>query len=60
MDGFELIEAMRNDPRYAAVPVLVFSAAATTAPPAGIPVLRKPIAINDLLSSIRAHARGSI
>ncbi len=58
MDGVELIEAMLRDPRYAAVPVIAFSAASTVAPPAGIPVLQKPIGIDGLLAAVRAHARG--
>jgi CheY-like chemotaxis protein len=57
MDGVELIEAMLRDPRYAAVPVIAFSAASTVSPPAGIPVLQKPIGIEGLLAAIRAHAR---
>jgi CheY-like chemotaxis protein len=57
MDGVELIEAMLRDPRYAAVPVVAFSAASTVAPPTGIPVLQKPIGVEGLLAAVRAFAR---
>ena len=58
MDGVELIEIMRADPRYAALPVIVFSAASTVSPPAGVPFLRKPIRAAELLSALRV-ARGA-
>jgi CheY-like chemotaxis protein len=58
MDGVELIEVLRLDPRYATLPVVAFSAASTVAPPDGIPLLQKPIGVEPLLSAVRAHARG--
>lgn len=54
MDGVELIEKLRADPRYAALPVIVFSAASTVAPPSGVSLLRKPIPTVELLSAVRA------
>lgn len=54
MDGVQLIAAMRGDPRYSVVPVIAFSAALLTAPPPGIVLLKKPIAIDLLLSAVQA------
>jgi len=54
MDGVELIERLRADPRYASLPVIVFSAASTVAPPAGVSLLRKPIPTGELLTALRA------
>jgi CheY-like chemotaxis protein len=59
MDGVQLIEALRCDSRYARMPVIAFSAASTVAPPAGVPVLRKPIGIEQLLTAIRAAICGA-
>lgn len=58
MDGAQLIEALRNDPRYADLPVIAFSAAMMTGPPPGVPLLRKPISIDLLLSAVQAGAHG--
>ena len=54
MDGVELIERLRADPRYAALPIIVFSAASTVAPPAGVALLKKPIPTVELLAALRA------
>jgi CheY-like chemotaxis protein len=58
MDGVELIEALRQDPRYARLPVIAFSAAAVVSVPPGVPVLSKPIGVDPLLDAIR-HLSGS-
>src|SRR5579863_9231332 len=41
MDGVQLIEAMRADPRYRSVRLIAFSAG-STAVPSGVPLLKKP------------------
>ncbi len=56
MDGIELIEALRRDPRWAALPVVAFSAASTVGVPAGVPLLRKPVSIEALLAAVAAHS----
>lgn len=55
MDGVELIEALRRDSRFQRLPVIAFSAASTVAPPAGVPLLAKPIGIDRLLAAVRSH-----
>jgi CheY-like chemotaxis protein len=57
MNGIELIEALRADRRWSRLPILVFSAASTIAPPAGVPVLPKPVNADLLLSTMRRHLR---
>lgn len=58
MDGVELIEALRGDDRFSAIPLIAFSAASTVSPPADVPFLAKPIGVEPLLAAVRAHARG--
>jgi CheY-like chemotaxis protein len=58
MDGVELIEAMRRDPRWRDLPVIVLSAASTVTAPEGVPFLSKPVGIVTLLDAVRAHASG--
>jgi CheY-like chemotaxis protein len=53
MDGIELIERLRADPAYVGLRIIAFSAASTVDPPAGVSLLRKPIAVVDLLSALR-------
>jgi CheY-like chemotaxis protein len=53
MDGAELIEAMRRDPRYARLPVVILSAASTVAAPVDLPFLPKPVSVERLLETIR-------
>jgi CheY-like chemotaxis protein len=57
MDGVELIEALRRDPRYARLPIIAFSAAAMVSVPSGVLLLSKPIGIARLLDAIR-HVSG--
>jgi CheY-like chemotaxis protein len=52
MDGVELIGALRADPRYAGLRIIVFSAASTVAPPEGVSVLKKPIGAAALLAAL--------
>ena len=53
MTGAELIKALRADERFARIPVVVFSAASAAAPPEGVRLLRKPIGIEEMLSTLR-------
>jgi CheY-like chemotaxis protein len=54
MDGYDFLEAQRKDPRLAGIPVVVVTAGGwiDQARLAGRPVLRKPIRLGDLLSSL--------
>jgi CheY-like chemotaxis protein len=52
MDGVELIEAMRKDPRWARLPVVAFSAASTIAVPEDVLLLHKPIGVKLLLATV--------
>jgi CheY-like chemotaxis protein len=55
MDGVELIETLRGDPRsLSSVPVLVVSASSTVAPPPGTPALRKPVQLDELLARVES------
>ena len=53
MDGVELIEALRQDPRWARLPVVAFSAASTIAVPGDVPLLHKPIGVKLLLATVQ-------
>ena len=52
MDGWQVLERLRADPRTASLPVLVITAATERHLPAGVPVLRKPFTASRLLSEI--------
>jgi CheY-like chemotaxis protein len=58
MDGFALVQRMREDAKLAGVPVLVISAggadARTRAVEAGVDVyLQKPVQFSDIMSTVR-------
>ncbi|HEU4324514.1 MAG TPA: response regulator transcription factor [Roseiflexaceae bacterium] len=57
MTGVELCAALRRNPTFAAVPIMVLTAAATHVDSApalnGIRILHKPITIDALLSAIQ-------
>jgi CheY-like chemotaxis protein len=55
MDGVEFLQRIQLDQRLVPIPVLVFSASSTVQPPAGTPMLRKPLAMDELLEAIRQH-----
>ncbi len=55
MNGIELLEKLRADPRLAAIPIVFLSASSTVAPPAGVRMVRKPVALDRLLAIIREH-----
>jgi CheY-like chemotaxis protein len=50
MSGWELLDALRGDPSLRAVPVVIVSAA--TSAPSGVPVLRKPVSVDQLLDTV--------
>jgi CheY-like chemotaxis protein len=53
MNGWQMLEAMRDDPALQRVPVLVISAAGDLTPPAGASAfLRKPIRLETLLAHV--------
>jgi CheY-like chemotaxis protein len=53
MDGVELIHKLRERPDLASIPVVVVSAASTVEPPAGTPILRKPVGPSTILDAVR-------
>jgi DNA-binding response OmpR family regulator len=59
MNGWQLLEALRLDTRFAALPVVVISAVGELpAPPRGAAaLLKKPITLDALLASVAAHLR---
>ncbi len=59
MDGWQVVEAMRGDRELAGVPVVIVSAS-TTPPPEGLPVLRKPAPVEELLTLVREGLNGSL
>ena len=55
MNGVELIDALKQEPRFAALPIVTFSAASTMALRPDIPLLSKPIGIDALLSAVEKY-----
>ena len=55
MDGWEFVDRVRRDVRHGAVPICILSGIAKHAPATASLVLRKPIAIDQLLSFLREH-----
>jgi CheY-like chemotaxis protein len=55
MNGPELIDALKQDPRFLALPIVAFSAASTVTLPPEIPLLQKPIGLTALLSTVEKH-----
>lgn len=53
MDGFALLEAMQRDPNLKSIPTMVLSASAVSQLPKHVGLLRKPIALDLLLSEVR-------
>jgi len=53
MNGWQMLEKMRDDPALVRVPVLVISAAGDLTPPKGAAAfLRKPIRLETLLAHV--------
>jgi CheY-like chemotaxis protein len=58
MDGWQLIEEMRADERLARLPIVVITGRGDEPVPAGADLLlRKPYAIDELLSAVRELCR---
>jgi CheY-like chemotaxis protein len=61
MSGIEVLDAVRSDPRTAALPVMLITAAAEEVVPESalgqreVDVLMKPFRLNELLSRIESH-----
>ena len=51
MSGWEVVAAMRGEASLQSVPVVIVSAA--TSPPRDLPVLRKPVGVDELLDTVR-------
>jgi DNA-binding response OmpR family regulator len=63
MSGIEVLDAVRADPRTAALPVMLITAAAEEVVPGAmlngreVDVLMKPFRLNELLTRIREHVK---
>lgn len=55
LGGWEVVHAMEQDPKLAAIPVCVLSAMAERAPRAMASVLPKPVSMLRLLSAVERH-----
>jgi CheY-like chemotaxis protein len=53
MNGQQFLSALRADPRFAKIEVVILTGARTTLP--GVDVLRKPFELADLISTVRRH-----
>jgi CheY-like chemotaxis protein len=56
MTGGEVYDAMRADPRFADIPVIVATSDATRAPP-GVKTMLKPLDLGELLTEVAKHCR---
>ena len=57
MDGWQVLEHLRQDERLARVPVVVITAFGDLGSASQLPVLRKPIELKDLLEVVHTHCR---
>jgi CheY-like chemotaxis protein len=55
MDGWQLREALAQDPRWSAIPVVVLSAVVQFTDLDGLPALTKPVILEDLVATIERH-----
>ena len=55
MDGWAVVSAMDDDPDLAQVPVCVVSAQDRLAPPRNVCVLKKPVKVDSLLTTVVQH-----
>jgi CheY-like chemotaxis protein len=54
VDGRQVLETMRRDPRLASIPVLVISAVIREKPEGATAFLRKPVSLDKLFETVRA------
>jgi CheY-like chemotaxis protein len=54
LDGNEMYERMRSDPRYRAVPVIISTSDPRRAP-SGVLTMKKPVSLMHLLSAVRQY-----
>ncbi len=54
LDGNEMYERMRSDPRYCAVPVIISTSDPRRAP-SGVLTMKKPVSLMRLLSAVRQY-----
>jgi len=54
VDGRQVLEAMRHDPRLASIPVLVISAVIREKPEGASGFLRKPVSLDKLFEAVRS------
>ncbi|APR77315.1 response regulator [Minicystis rosea] len=60
MDGTELLAHVRADPDLAEIPVVIVSAANGPMPSDGVRVLRKPVALDDVLHEVERFCQPCI
>jgi CheY-like chemotaxis protein len=58
MDGVELIARMREQPRFADLPVIVSSASSVVLPPPGVAILKKPFRAEKFLQIVQVYCGG--
>lgn len=58
LDGNQVYERMRADPRWSQVPVIVSTSAPERAP-SGAMIMRKPVNLDRLLGMVRRHCTAS-
>lgn len=56
MSGLQVMDALRADTKLASIPVIIVSAS-PEALSAGIPFMKKPVCLEDLLEAVREHSR---
>lgn len=52
IDGVQVLAQLRQQARFDALRVIVVSASSTVRPPAGVPLVRKPVRLDHLLKCI--------
>lgn len=57
MDGFELLNAMKDDPQLQKIPTMVLSASTVSQLPEHVSMLKKPIALDVLLAEVHKRCR---
>jgi CheY-like chemotaxis protein len=57
LDGWRIMDLLKDDERFADIPVIVTTAATAAAPPGARQYLSKPLRLEALLDAIENHCR---